>query len=1030
MLFRLYRNHVLANLTFTLVLAMGAISWTLLPRAQDPEINFNWIAITTVMPGASTEDVEKRVTDPLEHAIRKVSDIRFITSSSRDGISSILVRFEDISERTFDRRLNDLRREIQNKERELPPGTEEPVITEITTANAFPTVMLVVTGPDDGENLRRQAEMIKRDIERINGVDQVLDSGLHGPELQVNFITERIEALGLSPVDLAETVTRSFRDIAAGSVRVGDLNWLVHVSGAISDPEWLASLPVATARGEVPLGTVAEVVRAREKPRKLVRHEGRPAVLLSVTKKAQTNTLDLVERITGFIEERNQRADMTGVQLDLVDDQTEVTRNALSVMQTNSLLGLLLVLLVAWIFLGSRIALLVTIGIPFSLAGTFWALHAMGQTLNVSVLLGVVIALGMLVDDAVVVVEAIYYRIQRGMNALHAAVESLREVFAPVTSSVLTTMAAFLPLMLLPGILGKFMMIIPMVVTLALAISLVQAYWMIPTHVTALDISFRKPSRLHLARVRMLHSIRVRYTRMLIHAMRYPKTVIGTAVLLFLLSVATVASGMVKFNFFASDPLRVFYVNIEMPVGTPLDRTLEKAVEVESKLRAHIRDGELLSMVSYSGQMFTETAPVYAEHYGQVFVALNPKMSGLREVDEIIEAARADTLRTAGPVRLSFLRLAGGPPTSRPVSIKVRGDDFGEIRSAAAALQDFMRRHNIFQDITDDDSPGQRELAIRIDQDAARRAGINPLLVTRTLRLLVDGEVVAAMQDAGEELEVRVRALPKRLESIDDLLRETLPAPDGRRIPLGELVHAELREGMASIRHYNFRRTITVEADIDKTRTDTVKANRLITGEWERIRADHPHVDLDFSGELDDIKESMDAIGALFLFGVGLMYLILGTQFKSYFQPFMILATVPMAFTGVTIGLIVTQNPLSLFTLYGVVALSGIAVNSAIVLISAANDRLASGMSLLHSILYASRRRVVPILITSLTTIAGLFSLATGLGGKSLLWGPVATAIVWGLVVSTALTLFVIPVVYRLSMVRAARHIPDAKNPS
>ncbi len=1027
MLKHLFANHVLANLTFALVLLMGTLSYLILPREQDPTVNFNWIDITTIMPGASAEDMEKRVTEVLEEAVRKVSDIKFVSSNSRESVSSILVRFEDIDERLFDKRVNDLRREIQNKQSELPSEAEDPRILEITSANAFPTATLVVTGPADDENLRRQAEIVKKDVEHLRGVDQILDSALHQPELQVNFIPQRLEALGLSPADLADTVTQSFRDVSAGALRVGEVNWLVQLHGAVADPVWLASLPVLTPRGEVRLGDLAEVVRAREKPIKLVRYEGQPAVMLAVTKKGSANTIDLVGRLHDYIDSRNAVAAGTGVQLVLVDDQTEITRKALSVMENNAVIGLLLVLLVSWVFLGSRIAFLVTIGIPFSLAGTFWALRSMGQTLNVSVLLGVVIALGMLVDDAVVVVEGIYYRVQRGLNALDAAVDSLREVFAPVTTSVLTTISAFLPLMLLPGILGKYMMIIPMVVTIALAVSLLEAYWMIPAHVAALNLNFNRPSRLHAHRVRLLHAVRLHYTRLLIRVMRYPKIALGTTVLLFVLAVMAVGAGMVKFNFFASDPLRVFYANVEMPVGTPLDKTLEKALEIEAKLRAHIKPEELQSMVSYAGQMFTETAPFQGEHYGQVFIALKPSKPGLRDVDEVIEAARADVMRTPGPIKLSFTRLSGGPPTSKPISIKVRGDELSQIRAAAADLENFMRGDDRYHDITDDDSPGQMELRLMVDQDAARRAGVSPLLVTRALRLFIDGEVVASMQDGGQELDVRVRAKPHALESIDGLLNETLPAADGRRIPLGELLHTEPRQGLANTRHYNFRRTITVESDIDKARIDTVEANRLVREEWARIQTRYPDIALDYSGELDDIQESIDSIGALFLLGLGLIYLILGTQFKSYFQPLMIISTVPMAFTGVTMGLLITQNPLSLFTLYGVVALAGIAVNSAIVLISAANDRLEAGMSLLHATLYAARRRVIPILITSLTTIAGLFSLASGLGGKSLLWGPVATAIVWGLAVSTLLTLFVIPVLYRLSMGRAARRLRQAR---
>ena len=248
-----------------------------------------------------------------------------------------------------------------------------------------------------------------------------------------------------------------------------------------------------------------------------------------------------------------------------------------------------------------------------------------------------------------------------------------------------------------------------------------------------------------------------------------------------------------------------------------------------------------------------------------------------------------------------------------------------------------------------------------------------------------------------------------------------MPLPNGGQVALRELVTIETGPSKESIRHYNFRRTITLEADIDRELLNEVQVNNMVAAEWEKAQRQFPNVTLDFSGALDDIQESLDAMLLLFIFGIGLIYLIIGTQFRSYLQPLMILVTVPLAFTGVVIGLIVTGNPMSLYTMYGVVALTGIAVNSAIVLIDSANQRLRDGMSVLHAIVYAARRRVIPILITSFTTVAGLFSLATGLGGKSLLWGPVASSIMWGLAVATIMTLFVMPLIYRAGMARGRK---------
>jgi len=600
-----------------------------------------------------------------------------------------------------------------------------------------------------------------------------------------------------------------------------------------------------------------------------------------------------------------------------------------------------------------------------------------------------------------------------------------------VTAAVLTTMAAFLPLMLLPGILGDFMRVIPMVVSIALAISLIEAFWMLPAHVIAARISFDKPSRVQKYRERATHWIRIRYVKLLVRALRH-RWLTLMAVLAFVIFTLTPAVALfyppakgfafaeLEADFFAADTLRVFYVNVEMPPSTPLDRTMDKVLEIETRVKAGLRDGEARAVVSYAGNMFTETEPRLGDQYGQVLVGLNPKTPALRDVDEMIDAARESVMAIPGPVQVSFLRLAGGPPTEKPISVKVRGDEYAQIRAAADVLRGVLHGIDGVTDVEDDASRGRSELVLRLDTDAVNRSGLNPLEVSRTVQLLVDGIVVADMRDAGEKVEVRVQGPGVARSDVADVLNFRLPLAEGGSIPLGELVTEERLEGLGNVRHYNFRRAITVEADLDATRIDTVTANQRLLAGWEAHKAQFPDIDLDFSGELDDIQESLDAIGLLFIFGIGLMYLILGTQFRSYWQPFMILATVPMALTGVVLGLLITGNPLSLFTLYGVVALAGIAVNAAIVLISAANQRLEAGMSVLHATLYAARRRVIPILITSLTTVAGLFSLATGLGGKSLIWGPVATAIVWGLAFSTVLTLIVVPLMYRMSMGRKA----------
>jgi len=1084
---KLLENHVLANATFAVVLLVGILSYLQLPRAQDPDVNFNWISIITVLPGASSEDVEKLVTDPLEEAIQKVQDIKFVASTSREGISDVLVRFEDISERVFDKRINDLRREIQNKaNNELPDEAEDPTILEITTSNNFPTATLIVAGEANDELLRKTALNVRKDLQRIKGVDNVNEAGFAEPELRVTFDPAKLRARGLSPSQITQTVQAYFKDVVAGDMKVGSEAWLVRVIGTDAEPGYLASLPVIGTEGETTIGDVAQVNWSHADFSKLSSINGRPGVTLAVTKQAQANIMDLVERINLYIEKKNPLLKQHGLEIILLDDQTETTREAINIMEGNALLGLILVMVVTWVFLGGYIAFFIGIGIPFTLAATFWLLNGVDQTLNQNVLLGVVIVLGMLVDDAVVVVEAIYYRIQRGAEAMQAAIDSLKEVFTPVTASVSTTMAAFLPLMLLPGIVGKFMFVVPFVVSVALAISLLEAYWMLPVHISMVNLGqehrskyqyykellqntykelhqliinknfikifLRHPIKTaaqirngiyHLAsysvklafakikdvlaiienhfqprRIKLTHQLRIKYSKALIKVLRHPRRSLNFLFGLFLLAIAIIAGGLVRMEFFAFDPMRAFYINVEMPPGTPLQTTLDTVAEIETKARKHLHPEEMRTVSSAAGQMFTDTAPFFGDIYGQVFVSLNPKTEDTRSVVDIIEDMRTDITNTAGPRSITLFKLSKGPPVTKPISVKVRGDSFDELRRATNALEGILRNISAVTDISDNDSPGKHELKLRLDTDAVQRSGLNAADVANTVRLLFDGNVVAYLQHEGERVEVRVQAVQQSLDSIDQLLETPIALPTGSEMPLGQLVVVDTGLSRSNIRHYNFRRSITVEADLDKTVMDTLKANTIVKQEWSKIHPQFPDVDLDFTGELEDIQESLDSMLVLFLFGIGLIYLILGTQFRSYWQPFMILVTVPLAFTGVTFGLAATGNPLSLFTLYGVVALAGIAVNAAIVMIDAANRRMDAGMSVLHATIYAARRRVVPIIITSLTTIAGLFSLAAGLAGESLVWGPVASSIVWGLAFSTILTLFVIPLLYRNFMGR------------
>lgn len=1017
MLKTLYSNHALANVCMAVILVMGVAAYLVMPREQDPEINFNWINMTTALPGASAADVERLITDPLEEAIARLQDVRFVVSSSRENVSNILVRFQEISERDFDRRVSDLRREVQAMvNEELPPEARDPYIMEITTSSGFPTAIVLLVGQADDEDLRRVARRTREDLERFPRVDRILAQGLHNPELQVMFDPAALAARDLNALDVANAAARWFRDVFAGRVRTESGQWLLRAEGRALSPADLEDYTIGLPDSDqvVRFDEIARLRMGSSIPEQLVSYQGRPAVMLSVTKRPHSNTLQLISELNAYIERNNPVLAEQGMQLVLADDQTVPTREAIAIMRNNALLGLILVLLVCWLFLATRIALLVALGLIVSISGSLAVLHATGFTLNITVLLGLVIVLGMLVDVSVVMVEAVYYRLRRGYDAMSAATRALREVGIPLTASVLTTIAAFLPLMLMPGIVGKFMFVVPFVVSVGLVISLIQAFWILPTQVV--HSRYRPQANPNDRRARFTRRVRIGYIRALAYVMRRPKRFLSGAALAMLFAVAAVAAGLVRLEFFAFDPIRLFYVQVTMPADSSLDDTLDQVRQVEARVRDRLQPGEARSVISLAGVQFTDVEPLFGDQYGQVVVPLNPQEGG-RTLDEIIEGMRDHVTATPINGSISFLRLSGGPPVQQPINVKVRADDFDELRRATEAVRELIAGLPGTRDISDDRVPGRSELVMRLDRDLLARTGLPADAAGRLLRLHVDGEVVAFTRQAGDRYELRVQA-DRRQRPHDPMqvLNDPVALPGGIQTHLGALVEVSTGEAPGVIRHYNLRRTITVEADIDRRVTNTVEVNRAIAREWELIRERFPGADLDFTGELDDIEESLEAMYVLFLLGIGLIYLVLATQFRSYFQPFLILMTVPMAFTGVVFGLLVSNNPLSLYTMYGIIALAGIAVNAAIVLIDAANQRLAAGMRPLYATIYAARRRVIPILMTTATTIAGLLSLALGLGGKSLLWGPVAVTLVWGLSVSALLTLFVIPLLYRLFM--------------
>jgi multidrug efflux pump subunit AcrB len=870
---------------------------------------------------------------------------------------------------------------------------------------------VLVYSPGDDENFRRQARQVKLDIQHLPGVSSVDTKGLEDPELHIVFHPERLAGLGISPTALADTVSNYFKDIPAGIVKIDDREWLVRIMGTEDAAANLAALPVMAVKGNIKLGELSDITRTSKSIKLGVRFLGQPAVAVIPNKKPGSNTLELIDRLKAYIETRNQLSASTGVHLFLLIDNSDPIRNAIAVMEEHAWSGMLLVLVVTWVLLGTRLAFLTTLAVPFSLAGVFIYLQATGQSLNLSVLLGVIIVLGMLVDDAVVVIEAIGEQVHRGLEPLLATVAALHEVWLPVTTSSMTTIATFMPLMLMSGFIGLVMGVVPQIVCLALVISVVQALWILPAHAVVTV----KPSDGVKWRETMRARLQRSYTHILIRILRRPKQALLILLAVFALAGSALAFSWVRFDFFPAEPNYGFVVSLEMTTGTPSSRTLATLEEIERRISSILKPGELRASSAESGAIAKDGKSLYGHQYGDLWFSLTPAS---RDSATLMPLVKPLLNNLDGAVNAWVEgendALSGG--LGKAINLNITGSAGAELDDAMAELKAILFDTPGVSDIRLYVMAGLSELKLRLDSAAIQRAGLAPETVARTLQLLAGGESVASFVEQGESVGVRVRAHEANEHDIAALLRHTVARADGSAVPLSQLVIAEQRTSPASIDHIDYKQVITLQAALDKAKMDTLAANKLIQAHWDKVKSRHPNVHIDFGGEVEVIEEGLTQLWQQLILGIGLIFLIVGAQFRSYGLPCLVLLKIPMAFSGVILGLLISREPASIYTMYGGVALAGIAVNSAILMFSAAHDRLEAGMGVIHATVLAARRRMLPILITSLTTLVGLLPLALGGDASSTMWRPVATAIVWGVGFSTLFTLFIMPLLYRLAM--------------
>ena len=1042
-------NPVLSNLLMVVITALGIYAWVTLPRDLIPEIVTYTARISTFYPAASAETVEKLVTARIEDAIEKVDQIDLITSKSSEGRSDISVQFEEISDRDFDKRIQDLRNAV-DRIKDLPSELlDQPEVVAVDISNGVPMVTVAVSGNLDESQMKLAAEALEKQIIKIDGVSNIQVAGVRDREIWVEVDPDRLKSYNLVAEQVSLALSQRNLNLPAGVLEVGQSEFLVRTMGEFRSVAEIAEtiIKVTTYGTPVRVKDIATVRDTYQEARTLSRINGQPSISLTIQKKNDGNAIRIIDQIrkivtpytegkTNPVNQMIQKASskLTPIELppetkiSLVNDSSVLLRERLGILQNNALLGLVLVVVFLWLFMGSRNAFFAALGIPTAILGALWILKLMGSSINASTLFGLILVIGIVVDDAIVVIENVFRRMEEGLSPAKAAIVGAQEVAWPVLSASLTTMAAFLPLILMSGIPGQFMRVVPITGVVVILASLVEVFAILPAHIA----EWSKPTT---ANSEESHSnwfvnIQDRYVELLNRILDWRYVIVfGTVLGTFVFSILAFIS--LPKELFPGEDFPQFYIKVDMPTDYGIEETTQFMEKLERVVKSLPKE-EYVALVTNIG-LQTPTNGLegtsISSNVAEVLVELVPKDERNRSRDEIIEFLRLQMTEITGAEKIYFDKQEGGPPRGRDVEVKVKGDRIPQLVAIANQLKKKLSSIDGVFDVKDDFKSGKPEIRLRTKGEKLRQFGLTIFQVANNVRHAIEGNTCTVYRDADEAIDVVVKYTKNSMNTIDALSQMMIATPSGISVPLKDIAQISRENSLVDIKRFDVERAITVSASVDREVTSPAIATQVLQATFEDIGFRYPGYSLDFRGEFDQILESFKELGLKLLpMGVMLMYFILGAQFKSFLQPFIILFAIPFGVIGAMVGLLITQSTLSLIALFGVVALAGIVVNDSIVLIDFINQRRnqnqkskiyddhekANGQvdELRDAVLKGSRLRLRPIVLTSLTTIAGLIPMFLGLGGKSPVWQPLASTIIFGLLFSTLLTLFVMPALY------------------
>lgn len=995
-------NHQMSYLLVSILVLLGIVSYLTMPRAEDPQLDFPSVSIIVVNPGTNPQDMESLVVDPIESAVNELEDIKVMKTNIEDGLARFEVEFLYGSDP--DEKYDDVLTAVNNIRAQLPSGIVKLDIKKISPSEVGILQIALSSSSHDFITLRRMSDELENKLERISGVKRIDVEALPDMEVQILLKPAKLHALGISLQTVYQAVNSASLNIPGGHVHAGGRRFSVLTSGDFKQLSEIENT-VITAIDDQPiyLRNIASVVIREGLPSYRGFYQGQASVFLSVIQRGGSNIFNVSEHVKTILDE--YKSSLTGdVQLHIINDQSISVEDRVNGFFASLLQGLLLVAVACLLVLGRGPSFVVVMAIPVSIFIAIGWLDLTGFALQQMSIVGLVIALGLLVDNAIVVVENVMRLQREGQSPEQAAKRGSSQVALAIISGTLTTVLSFVPMLLMQNGSGMFIRSMPVTVVLTLLASLLVALILTPLLSTRLRCRQAGPTKMQ-TRLDALSS--GPYARSLEWALQHPKKIMSIALLVFVCALALFP--LIGVSLFPKAEKPMILVNLELPEGASFSQTQTQANMIESiLLQKELVEDVVVNVGRGNPRIYYNVSPNrQTPNFAQLFVKLHA--SELAIVEPFVESLRIELGALSG-VRVFIKEFNQGPPAEAPISIRVLGDDWSSIKDGAKLVEALFNQQPGAVNIDNPIGKHKVDIKLEINRDKAAMLGLSVNTIDQTIRAALVGLPMGIYKDEmGDDFTIMLKSsdsIEPELSAFDTLQLQT---PSGDMVPLKQVASVTLASSIPRFQHHNTQRMARVTSDV-RGGYNVADVTRHIIEQLDQL-ALPPGVSLSIGGEQENRQESFGGMAKALIVAMLGIFAVLVMQFKSFKQPLIIFSAIPFAATGAFFALFISGYTFSFTAFVGLTSLVGIVVNNAIIIVDYANQKLSEGATILDAIADSAKVRMTPILLTTVTTMAGLLPLT--LSGSSM-WSPMGWAIIGGLLVSTLLSLFVVPVLYVL----------------